>query len=197
MRQQLGDRALVGVEDTDAEARREIAREGEVEEQVDGVHAAGVGHHAERLLRERGLARARDDRRRSQARAEAPALRLRAQLASEPGAGEEGALPRGVRSEVRREEGERQEGQRRRQLELDLERARRHLGMHAHALGAQLRAALEHAAVAVGPEHACEERGERDGAPRRARDALELVEEEARAERRLQHAVPRVAERAA
>ena len=73
-------------------------------------------------------------------------------------------------------------------MELEVERTAGHLRVDHRALALQRRAALQDGAVTAGPEHAGEQRGPRHRPPASPRNRLELVEEQAGTERRLDDA---------
>ena len=85
-------------------------------------------------------------------------------------------------------------GEGRPHLELHHQRATRDLGDDVETLCLELRGLLEHVALAVERKQAGQQRRPGDGAAGVARDLGELGEEEASADRRLEHAVARFAE---
>ena len=159
MRRAARRRWLVGVQHGHAEARLEIGREREIEHEVDGVHAALRRDLAEVALGERRVGRVLGDLHVGEAAAERPRVAALAQRAPELGIGVDALLARAIRLRDRLEERHALERERRLHLELDSERPAGDLRDDRDAVAPAARpTALEHAAMAVGSEHAAEQR---------------------------------------
>ena len=133
----------------------------EIEHEVDDVHAALRRDLAEMALRERRVGRMLGDLHVGEAAAERPHGAALAQRAAEVGIGVQPSLARAIRLRDRPEERHALEREGRLHLELDGERPAGDLRDHRDAVRLERGRLRQHAAMAVGSEHAAEERGPR------------------------------------
>src|SRR6185437_14404356 len=154
-----------------AKACLEVGRKAEIEHEIDRVHAALARHVGEPALVEGGIGQVFGDQRVAEAAQELVgcAVHLAAERPAEAVIGIEALLAGEIGGRYGPEQRHALEHEGLAELELEIERTRRHLRIDAIALRRELE---------------------------RARELRELVEQQALARGRLQHAAPGLAERA-